>query len=235
MPIPTPRPLHRLPPAAGKPAGISTAEDQLTVKQVRDDVARRQKFLAALEARIKPATTAFKTADAEVEAAQTDIDGRTAAVEPFQAVMAPYLAEKFRRAREDIKSYVKDTEVLQAGTKTIVISDYKPQPIQHPQMDPHLTYVPPAQVGAAQSSIAVAKTAAMAAKSVVKFERTLRNGDEGDEVKLVQQALDNAGHAINIDGKFGAGAEQAVRAFQIKSGLDEDGEVGKVTRAKLGL
>ena len=63
----------------------------------------------------------------------------------------------------------------------------------------------------------------------------MRNGDEGDEVKLVQQALDNAGHAINIDGKFGAGTEQAVRAFQIKSGLDEDGEVGKVTRAKLGL
>ena len=140
-------------------------------------MARRQKFLAALEARIKPATTAFKTADAEVEAAQTDIDGRTAAVEPFQAVMAPYLAEKFRRAREDIKSYVKDTEVLQAGTKTIVISDYKPQPIQHPQMDPHLTSVPPARVGAAQSSIAVAKTAAMAAvRAHVAQRRRRRRG-----------------------------------------------------------
>ena len=72
------------------------------------------------------------------------------------------------------------------------------------------------------------------ASTPVLSERSLRRGDEGEDVKALKQALIKAGFtAIVVDGKFGRGTEQAVRDFQRKNGLTADGAVGPQTRAKL--
>jgi peptidoglycan hydrolase-like protein with peptidoglycan-binding domain len=58
----------------------------------------------------------------------------------------------------------------------------------------------------------------------------LKKGAKGQTVKKVQEALD-----IGADGKFGAGTEKAVCAFQEAHGLDADGIVGPATVTALGL
>lgn len=72
-----------------------------------------------------------------------------------------------------------------------------------------------------------------AAAQPLLTERTLRVGDEGEDVKRVQQALVKAGHKVEVDGKYGRGTAAAVREFQKKSGLQADGNTGPLTRAKL--
>jgi peptidoglycan hydrolase-like protein with peptidoglycan-binding domain len=67
----------------------------------------------------------------------------------------------------------------------------------------------------------------------VLTERTLRKGDEGSDVKIVQEALTKKGATIKVDGKFGSGTEAAVKDFQRRNGLDADGAVGPQTRQKL--
>ena len=62
--------------------------------------------------------------------------------------------------------------------------------------------------------------------------RTLRRGDRGEDVKVLQRALKRAGYdAGTIDGIFGP--EAAVRAFQRANGLTVDGIVGPRTWAAL--
>ena len=69
----------------------------------------------------------------------------------------------------------------------------------------------------------------------VVTERTLRSGDEGEDVRIMQQALVKKGYTVTVDGKFGNSTEQAVRDFQQKSGLTVDGEIGSQTRDKLSV
>lgn len=57
---------------------------------------------------------------------------------------------------------------------------------------------------------------------------TLRQGDDGEDVKVLQRAL-----GIKDDGDFGPKTKAAVVAFQKKSGLHPDGIVGKNTWALL--
>ena len=64
--------------------------------------------------------------------------------------------------------------------------------------------------------------------------RTLRRGDRGEDVKVLQRALKRAGFdAGTIDGIFGSRTEAAVRAFQRANGLQVDGIVGPKTWAAL--
>lgn len=67
--------------------------------------------------------------------------------------------------------------------------------------------------------------------------RVLRKGDQGDDVRQVQEKLIAAGFPVQggADGKFGQHTEDAVRAFQAAKGLNVDGAVGPNTRAALGL
>ncbi len=47
-----------------------------------------------------------------------------------------------------------------------------------------------------------------------------------DDVKTLQRALQNWGFAVQPDGRFGPGTDRAVRSFQRRQGLEDDGIVG---------
>lgn len=65
---------------------------------------------------------------------------------------------------------------------------------------------------------------------------TLRRGDKGNEVKLLQERLRVfEGTPLVVDGDFGAKTEDAVERFQEQKGLLVDGIVGRVTWKALGV
>lgn len=66
--------------------------------------------------------------------------------------------------------------------------------------------------------------------------RFLRNGDEGDDVKQMQEALIRLGYDLGrwgADGDFGDATEIAVKEFQRDYGLEVDGECGPLTFAAI--
>lgn len=70
----------------------------------------------------------------------------------------------------------------------------------------------------------------------IMLSRTLRHGDSGEDVKLVQEFLKARGYYTGpIDGKFGPGQGflNAVKAFQKAEGLEVDGVIGPATRARI--
>ncbi len=63
---------------------------------------------------------------------------------------------------------------------------------------------------------------------------TLKKGDKGASVVILQQALQRVGYAVgNIDGVFGTQTDSAVRAFQQANGLKVDGKAGTATQTLL--
>lgn len=59
---------------------------------------------------------------------------------------------------------------------------------------------------------------------------TLRKGDAGDEVKALQERLNELGYDCGTaDGKFGTKTKNAVVRYQTDHGLDPDGVVGRKT------
>ncbi len=58
----------------------------------------------------------------------------------------------------------------------------------------------------------------------------LENGDEGELVKRVQEAV-----GVEPDGEYGDGTEAAVRAYQKSNGLKADGVAGRRTLERMGL
>jgi GH25 family lysozyme M1 (1,4-beta-N-acetylmuramidase) len=58
---------------------------------------------------------------------------------------------------------------------------------------------------------------------------SLKKGDKGDEVIFLQRLLRKQGLVNSADGDFGAKTDAAVRQFQKKNALSNDGEVGKNT------
>ncbi|QLE54488.1 peptidoglycan-binding protein [Nostoc sp. TCL26-01] len=93
-------------------------------------------------------------------------------------------------------------------------------------------------VAASSSSIPAATAADITITpnpTLPKLTRILRWGTKGDDVKALQQVLNNLGfNAGDIDGEFENDTEEAVKAFQLKAGLMVDGEVGPMTWGKLG-
>lgn len=65
--------------------------------------------------------------------------------------------------------------------------------------------------------------------------RVLREGDRGEDVKAMQQALAQRGYlrSNEVDGDFGIITLGAVLCFQFKTGLDVDGIAGPKTQAEL--
>lgn len=63
---------------------------------------------------------------------------------------------------------------------------------------------------------------------------SLREGDQGAEVRLMQEKLKRLGYYTgNVDGDFGAGTVSAVKTFQRQNGLTADGVAGGGTLSKL--
>jgi peptidoglycan hydrolase-like protein with peptidoglycan-binding domain len=62
----------------------------------------------------------------------------------------------------------------------------------------------------------------------VRTRLTLRRGDKGDTVKILQRLL-----GVTADGDFGPKTQEAVKAFQQKQGLVADGICGAYTWAAL--
>jgi len=61
-----------------------------------------------------------------------------------------------------------------------------------------------------------------------------KNGDTGSEIRKIQSRLKELGYLKgSVDGDFGDGTEDAVRAFQRQNGLTVDGKVGSNTLDKL--
>ena len=66
------------------------------------------------------------------------------------------------------------------------------------------------------------------------YTRLLKRGKEGADVKKLQEALNSLGYNCGTaDGDFGPKTEAAVIEFQRKNGLDDDGEAGPMTYAKI--
>ncbi len=64
--------------------------------------------------------------------------------------------------------------------------------------------------------------------------KTLRPGDKDEEVKLLQQRLKDLGYYTgNITGVYNDATTKAVKAFQKKSSLEQDGILGPITRTVL--
>lgn len=61
----------------------------------------------------------------------------------------------------------------------------------------------------------------------------LKRGMKGDAVRALQAQLVGYGYQIAVDGSFGAKTEEAVKQYQHDHGLEEDGSVGRKTRASL--
>jgi hypothetical protein len=65
--------------------------------------------------------------------------------------------------------------------------------------------------------------------------RTLRRGDQGNDVLRLQEALNRTGAAITIDRNYGRGTRAAVEKFQRARGLKVDGVAGPATLQALGV
>ena len=62
----------------------------------------------------------------------------------------------------------------------------------------------------------------------------LREGDSGQAVRQLQQALKNLGYySGTVDGKYGSGTVDAVKLFQQMNGLRVDGKAGEATQRAL--
>ena len=73
-------------------------------------------------------------------------------------------------------------------------------------------------------------TTARQTPSVPAPTTTLKPGDTGADVKVLQRALASLGHSTGkIDGDYGPATEGAVKAFQTAAGLKADGIVGPAT------
>ena len=67
-----------------------------------------------------------------------------------------------------------------------------------------------------------------------KISKTLKKGDEGSEVKKLQQRLKALGYyTYGIDSSYGNRTVEAVKAFQKKNGLTVDGVADEATQKKL--
>jgi peptidoglycan hydrolase-like protein with peptidoglycan-binding domain len=61
------------------------------------------------------------------------------------------------------------------------------------------------------------------------LDREYGQGDRGRKVRLIQECLAFNGTAVKVDGSFGPATEFAVRVFQKKKGLAENGRVNQAT------
>ena len=109
---------------------------------------------------------------------------------------------------------------------------YQPIAVITPQATakPAYTIKPIATTGTAAVTVAPGGFATVAPTE----DTTLRSGSSGVRVRALQQRLQALGYYTgSIDGDFGSGTENAVKAFQQQNGLKADGVVGQATQSLL--
>jgi lysozyme family protein len=67
------------------------------------------------------------------------------------------------------------------------------------------------------------------------ISETLRRGDQNENVRRLQEALNRNGASLTADGNFGRGTKAAVESYQRSKGLQDDGVAGSQTLRSLGL
>ena len=76
-------------------------------------------------------------------------------------------------------------------------------------------------------------TSAKMAEVIGTVDASLKRGDSGSDVTVLQGVLKKLGYGIDVDGSFGPATETAVKEFQTKYGLEADGKCGPATSAKI--
>lgn len=80
------------------------------------------------------------------------------------------------------------------------------------------------------------RLAAESAQQKLAFSATLRPGDTGNEVRLLQKRLQQEGYYDGkINGHFDEATRHAVKQFQIHHAMEPDGAVGRETLQKLNI
>lgn len=82
------------------------------------------------------------------------------------------------------------------------------------------------------SLIAAVSNAVHHGSDLMLPDRTLRRGDQGPDVRILQRLLNEAGYDVTVDGNYGHGTQHAVKDFQRKEGISVDGSVGPQTRER---
>ena len=101
------------------------------------------------------------------------------------------------------------------------------------QVESNTTVAKPEAEPVTEKKETPASTTTQTASEVISM-KTLRKGDKGTQVRVLQWLLNENGHnAGTVDGIFGANTQNAVKAFQKAAGLSVDGVVGKNTWGKL--
>lgn len=62
---------------------------------------------------------------------------------------------------------------------------------------------------------------------------TLKRGDKGVQVELLQKDLNYIGYSLSVDARFGVQTEYALKAFQLKANIKNDGIYGYESRGAL--
>lgn len=70
-------------------------------------------------------------------------------------------------------------------------------------------------------------------KTWAKLLPVLKSGNSGAMVKVLQSSLNDHGAKLKVDGKFGKGTQDALRAFQKKNKLGVDGVAGPATWGRI--
>lgn len=65
--------------------------------------------------------------------------------------------------------------------------------------------------------------------------KVIRRGDSGPAVRRLQEQLQKNGAQLTPDGNFGSNTEKALKEFQRKKGLKDDGIAGPMTLKALGM
>ena len=76
-------------------------------------------------------------------------------------------------------------------------------------------------------------TSAKMAEVIGTVDKSLKRGDDGADVTVLQGVLRKLGYDIDVDGSYGSATETAVKEFQTKYGLEADGKCGPATSAKM--
>ncbi len=245
--VPAPKPKVAVP-------GLSAA--QMSDVQKTLDLERDPKKLEALEAKLKQAPASpgrdqtLKALDAMIVQLQTQHAVSNAAVDVDQMIRtspanAPTTSTVLKSGSKGSSVVAWQQYLIGQGFRITADGSFGPATVtatkawQAKNGLPADGIVGPASKAKA-SGVTLVKTVASPASAPKPqapspmSSRTLKQGMQGDDVKLWQKVLADAGYTVSVDGIFGAGTAAATKDWQLKHALPADGVVGPATRAKIG-